>query len=344
MSSSKNIFITVRSKWLVAVFVTVAVFMFHSNSVHAATLGISPANENVSAGNTFIVRVIVDSQGQSINAVSGGLTFSNDLLTLTSISKNNSIVSLWAQDPSYSNSSGTASFQGVILNGFSGTGTVLTVAFKAKSAGIATIGLASSSSSVLLNDGQGTNVLSGTNSDSITIKAAPAAIPAKATAPATIVPAPSVTPPLPALLPLPVITNYQNHLVAGNFVVVKGSAAPNSTFSVTLASTYAVVSSSLTADANGAFTYVSDNKVSAGTYNISIVMPDGRITDPITIIVKGPLAFVVASWLQAIVSIKIALIWVILLIALCLYLWHRNRVLRRHLSDAIERIHSIGQK
>src|ERR1700744_3518698 len=96
----------------------------------AATLSLSPSGGSYAVGKTISVRVLVGSGGQSINAVDGSITFSNDTLTLSSISKSG-IVNLWAQDPTFSNSSGTANFQGVILNGYTGGGgTVVTLNFK----------------------------------------------------------------------------------------------------------------------------------------------------------------------------------------------------------------------
>jgi hypothetical protein len=124
----------------------------------AATLFISPEADSYSAGKTFSVRIRVSSP-QSINAVSGNLVFPTDKLQVTSVSKAGSILTLWVQDPSYSNAAGTVSFEGVVPNpGYSGTGgLVATVTFRVVGAGNATVNF--TNASVLANDGSGTNVL-----------------------------------------------------------------------------------------------------------------------------------------------------------------------------------------
>ncbi|MEZ4200073.1 MAG: hypothetical protein R3B69_00485 [Candidatus Paceibacterota bacterium] len=79
--------------------------------------------------------------------------------------------SLWAVDPTYSNSAGTISFGGGSPSGYSGgAGTVLSVTFRAKTAGTGKVTF--SNGSVLAADGRGTNVLTSMNSGSYTIAAA----------------------------------------------------------------------------------------------------------------------------------------------------------------------------
>jgi hypothetical protein len=135
-------------------------FLFLTHTVFAGELNLSPASGSYSVGDTINVRVILSSPVQSANAVSGSLSFSNNLLSLTSISKSNSLVSLWAVEPSYSNSNGTVDMEGVILNGYTGSnGSILTISFKAKAIGSANIKF--TNFSILANDGQGTNIGTG---------------------------------------------------------------------------------------------------------------------------------------------------------------------------------------
>ncbi len=123
-----------------------------------ATFSFSSQTGSYSVGDAIPVTVYVNA-GQAVNAVSGVISFPNDKLAVSSVSKSSSVVSLWVQDPSYSNSAGTINFQGVILNpGFTGSnGNVITVYFRAISPGIALVSF--TSGSILANDGQGTNVL-----------------------------------------------------------------------------------------------------------------------------------------------------------------------------------------
>lgn len=135
------------------------------SSIHtlfAANIILSPPNTTTKVGKTFSVDVLVNNNKDAINAVSGLISFPSDVLSVSSISKSGSFISLWAEEPTFSNTNGTVSFEGVALNpGFSGqTGKVLTVTFKAKQAG--NINILVKSGSVLANDGNATNVLGTT--------------------------------------------------------------------------------------------------------------------------------------------------------------------------------------
>lgn len=134
--------------------------LFSAQIAFAASLNLSPSSGSYDVGDTINVRIVLSSPVQSANAVSATVDFPKALLTLNSISKSNSLVSLWAQEPSYSNASGTANMEGVILNGYTGSnGTIVTLSFKAKAVGNANVKF--TASSILANDGQGTNILTG---------------------------------------------------------------------------------------------------------------------------------------------------------------------------------------
>lgn len=139
----------------------------------AASLSLSPVSGSFQVGATFSVRVAVDSPNASINAVSGVISFPQDRLRITSLSKTGSIVSLYVQEPSFSNEVGTVNFEGIVLNpGFQGNaGRIITVNFQVKAAGSADIVFASGS--VLANDGLGTNVLGGFTNANFGLKPAP---------------------------------------------------------------------------------------------------------------------------------------------------------------------------
>lgn len=160
-----------KNNYLKFSFVLVFVFLctlFFSSSVFAATLNLVPSEGSYSVGDTISVRITVDSAGESINAISSNIKFPSDKLTLTSISKSNSIITVWAQEPAYSNATGTASIEGVVLNGYSGgSGTVVSLVFKAKAVGGVSVSF--DSASVLANDGNGTEVLSGKQNSTFVI-------------------------------------------------------------------------------------------------------------------------------------------------------------------------------
>lgn len=125
-----------------------------------ASFFISPATGAFKLGKTFSLTVNVSSKAQAMNAASGVIRFPKDKIEVVSISKKNkSIINLWVQEPSFSNEEGKIRFEGIVYNpGFQGaSGKILTVKFKAKASGDATVKL--SSGTVLANDGQGTNIL-----------------------------------------------------------------------------------------------------------------------------------------------------------------------------------------
>lgn len=147
-------------------------------TVDAASLSFYPASGSYNVGSSFTVGVYVSSSDQSINAASGVISFPTDMLEVSSISKNGSIFTIWADEPSYSNGAGTVSFEGLVPNpGFIGSsGKIITITFRVKSTG--TPSLRFSSASTLANDGRGTNVIKGIGTAQFTlgIAAAPAVI------------------------------------------------------------------------------------------------------------------------------------------------------------------------
>jgi hypothetical protein len=313
----------------------------------AATLDISPSSGTYAVGSIITARVVVRSGGQSINAVSGQIHFSNDTLTLVGVSKGSSIITLWAQDPTYSNSAGTLSFQGVTLNGYTGnSGTVVTLTFRAKASGVGTIDIASSGSSVLLNDGNGTDVLSDTNGASFTLHravATPVETPPAEVIPPVVAPPPVVEPvvvtPPPTPSVAPFFTDYQDPLAPGGFVVVKGTATPNTTLNVTLTHASPNGDTTVTQDTipvvtSGIFIYVSDDKVTEGsTYTLIATGEDGQHTAALVLPVKNSLSYLILALLASIFSIKVSATFVFLLLLLTLYLFYRNRVLKKRLKD-----------
>lgn len=135
----------------------------------SASLYLSPGTSSYAVEKNFSVNVYAKSTEQPFNAVSGSISFPNDKLEVVSISKVDSIVSLWAQEPLFSNATGRISFEGIVLNpGYVGSsGKVLGIKFKVKSAGTAAVSFLTGS--ILANDGQGTNILVGSSGSNFTL-------------------------------------------------------------------------------------------------------------------------------------------------------------------------------
>lgn len=135
------------------------IFGVSSRVAEAASLYFSPSSGSYAVGSAVTASVYVSSADQAMNAASGVISFPQDKLEVTSLSKSGSIFSLWVQEPSFSNSAGTVNFEGIVLNpGFTGTsGKIITINFRVKAAGTALINFFSGSA--LANDGKGTNIL-----------------------------------------------------------------------------------------------------------------------------------------------------------------------------------------
>lgn len=139
---------------------TVVVFVFSATAVLAANFSLSPATGNYATQNNFVVSIEVNTD-QAINGVEGSLSFPTNKLEVIGLDKSHSVMSIWVQEPSFSNSGtqGSIHFSAIKLNpGFVGSkGNVLNITFKVKDAGVAN--LTFSSGSILANDGKGSNIL-----------------------------------------------------------------------------------------------------------------------------------------------------------------------------------------
>ncbi len=166
----------------------------------AATMFPSPTSGEKTVGAVFSLKVYVESSSQAMNAAGATLSFPTDILEVVSVSREDSIINLWIQEPTFSNTYGTVKFEGIVFDpGFKGaSGQVITVHFRAKKIGVAPITL--DSGTVLANDGMATEILTGTKKASYSI-VAPSAV--------EVAPSPVVVDPVTTQvnLPAPVIVS-----------------------------------------------------------------------------------------------------------------------------------------
>lgn len=307
-------------------------------STFAATLSVNPSSGSYQVGSTIRARIVVGSGGVSVNAVAGVLTYPADKLTLTSLSKEGSVISLWVQEPSISQSQGRATFEGVMLNGYTGSGgTVLTAVFRTKAEGSARVALASDSA-VLLNDGNGTNATNGLGSATYTITPAPPKPTPTPTPTPQPVPEPSPEPqPLPEPEPIPqsitpLITEYAPQMLEENFLVAKGTAAPFATVFMNIENTEtgARIQESVVTDPDGRFVFVSQSKMPKGVYRLtpSAVTANGGYAEgqsiEITLHTSAWIGFIV--FITGLLTMKISLALVLLIAGIVLaifYFWMR---------------------
>lgn len=157
-----------KKRYIATIFFIVYALVFPLITT-AATLYFSPSSGSYAVGQQFNVRVLVSSTDKKINATGVDISFSPQDMELVSISELSSIIDVWGEKPTFSNNTGRASFEGLILDGFQGSsGGLVTLIFRAKSPGETVVRF--SSGSVLAYDGLGTSVLSNLQNANFTIK------------------------------------------------------------------------------------------------------------------------------------------------------------------------------
>lgn len=147
-----------------SVFFTLAFVLILPGVVIAqnGSLYFSPSSGQVATGQTFSTVVRVNTGGTAINAIEGSVVFDEQKLSVVSVSKSGSLLSIWAEEPKFSNAEGTVEFAGGIPTpGYSGSnGLVLTITFRAKTSVTGSADITLVSGGILANDGYGTNILS----------------------------------------------------------------------------------------------------------------------------------------------------------------------------------------
>ena len=166
---SKNIFFqTVIKTFAIGVFI-VALYSASALSAFAADVLVTPSTGSYSPGQTFTLTIQADPKGDPVNAVEADLTFNTSVLSVVSVSKAGSVFSLWTTEPAFSNTAGTITFGGGSPTPFSSRSTLVTVTFRALTAGTGAVSFANASA--LAADGLGTDVLAASLGGSYTIEA-----------------------------------------------------------------------------------------------------------------------------------------------------------------------------
>ncbi len=94
-----------------------------------------------------------------MNAIGVSLSYPRDLISITDINEEKSVVDLWVEKPTYSNDTGVMKLSGGLTGvlGFVGRGHVATVHFEAHHPGKAAVTI--TDAVLLARDGKGTNIL-----------------------------------------------------------------------------------------------------------------------------------------------------------------------------------------
>lgn len=162
----------ISKNWQKGVYSLLVAFLllpFFAGLATAATISLRSSVAEIKAGNVFSLRVLIDTQGKTINNGEAIINFPADLVEIVSVSSSKSIFSLWVEAPRFSNNDGTISFNGGVPNpGYTGSaGEAMSAVFKAKQSGTASFIF--SSAAVRENDGLGTDILTGQGTAKIEI-------------------------------------------------------------------------------------------------------------------------------------------------------------------------------
>lgn len=101
----------------------------------------------------LLITVMLDTEGEMLNAYEGAVVYDPGKLELDAIETEESIVSLWPEEP-HEQPAGRLAFAGGTIGGFNGSGKLYAAVFRAKEPGIVRI----ENPAVLRHDGKGTPV------------------------------------------------------------------------------------------------------------------------------------------------------------------------------------------
>ena len=273
-----------QNKGILLLFVLLANLIFCVNissaqNTRSANLFFGAGPAQIQEGERVTIDVKINSPFQSINAISGVLSYPPELVRVVSVSKERSIIDLWTQEPKLRFDS--VSFEGIVLNpGFqSANGLVFSVTLEAKNKGI--VLLKFREGAILANDGRGTNIIATLGSANFKIISSPTYFENKSIAGA----------PSPRPLILPVITDYSPLVGSTDNLYVKGKGEPNALTKIIFKDvSVKSVGEKLIAlfqtkkkkldevfvkgDKSGAFEYVSAKNLMAGVYNATPFLVD----------------------------------------------------------------------
>jgi len=151
-----------RHKYKIVVGVPMAVLLASSLSVvrgDPAELCLVPEDTSyVEVGEVVTLNVTAQAD-EPINVIGGTITVPSDLMEITAVSREQSIIDLWSEEPALVGN--TVHFSGGILRegGFSGSGIVLTLTARMLAEGKATVSI--DDTSMLAHDGTGRPVSCG---------------------------------------------------------------------------------------------------------------------------------------------------------------------------------------
>jgi hypothetical protein len=141
---------------------------------HAAAFSYEANTDSIVPDQDFKVKLVLDTEGETVNAVEGTLSYPVDVLELKEVRIGDSSVNFWITRPNET-ASGTLSFSGITAGGFLGQAEpIFSLIFHTKKPGQGEIAL--NNLRVLLNDGTGSEAALNNRPLPIIISAGPVGI------------------------------------------------------------------------------------------------------------------------------------------------------------------------
>ena len=139
--------------YFLAVFFSFLFFVLRLNA-NAASLNLVSSESEIAIGQEFQVDLILDTDGEDINAIEAKIFFPEKSLKLQEIRDSNSISNIWVKRPKIERS-GIIDFSGIIPGGYKEVeGFIFSVIFRADESGRGAVEV--KDAKILLNDGKGT--------------------------------------------------------------------------------------------------------------------------------------------------------------------------------------------
>lgn len=146
---------THQRRYLLLVNAAIVLLLTYAAPASAARLSVDVTPTLVRPGDRVLATVILDTEGESLNAFEGTVLFPADIFTAKELRDGNTFVNVWLEPPSV-REPGRISFSGITPGGYRGAhGLLLSVMFEALTEGEGTISL--NKIQLLKNDGEGTS-------------------------------------------------------------------------------------------------------------------------------------------------------------------------------------------
>ena len=136
------------------IFLLISIGLFFPGSALAAVFSFDPANTSVPVNLAIKTTLVLNTEDQEINAVSGKIRFPKNDLDLVLVSEAGSVVTFWIEKPKTSGGD-TVSFSGTIPGGYKGkNGNLFSLTFRPRNQALSKVTV--EEVSAFVNDGFGT--------------------------------------------------------------------------------------------------------------------------------------------------------------------------------------------